>query len=311
MEYFTQHAQYLRRADSERRNLKYWLDYFGEIEVRNIRPHVQRKFVKFLASKNFAKSTIEGIFKTGISAINFSWSEEMLLNKPPFIDLSKELKKHNIVKNERWRAIEINEMVGMFEHSTSDRLTRYLMLLIAGTSRSSAGIEVTDKNIDLQSATIDLLQDGEEQTNKYRATVKLPSFIKAIYCTGNICSQTPKTPNINNLRNRQWIPTRKAAGLSHQIVPYSVRHGMAKWLRTCGVAPWDLSAQMGHKRKGSETTEIYASFDPSYLSEALEAIEAYFAIIYSQCTELQTFMQGRDYNHRCDLVAKYSSKANL
>lgn len=305
--YYEDHAQGLRRAGSERLNLKYWLDFFSESQVSDVRATEQRKFIRHLHSKGMARTTIEGIFKTGKSAIEFCWKEEMIKNKQPFIDAGKELKKLTFEKKTRWRAIEPLEMIKMIEHANDERLIRYIMLLIAGTSRSTAGIEISGKNIDLNAGTITLLQDGNEQTNKYRATVKLPDFIRAIYCDGNLCSQDEITPNLNNLRNRKWIPTRKAARLESSIVPYSIRHGMAKWLRGCGVDPWHVSAQLGHKRGGSEVTEIYASFDPSYLSESLEAIEAYFAIIYTKSKRLQEFLSGTGYEPRCDLVAKYGS----
>lgn len=82
---------------------------------------------------------------------------------------------------EKSRAIEPHEMVKMFEHSRNNQITRYLMLLMVSASRSTAGIEISGKNIDLQAGTINLLQDDQEQTKKYRAKVRLPSFIRAIY----------------------------------------------------------------------------------------------------------------------------------
>lgn len=76
-------------------------------------------------------------------------------------------------------------------------------------------------------------------------------------------------------------------------------------MRACSVDPWYVSAQLAHKRKGSEITEVYAEFDPTYLSDVLEAIEGYFAVIYSKSPELRRFMDGTSYKVRCDLVAKY------
>lgn len=303
--YYEDHAKHLTRHDSEKRNLRYWLDFFGDTKVSEIDANRQRAFLRDLHARGMAKTTIQGIFKTGVSAVHFCRKEGMLLNDKLFIDVAKDLKKFQFKKSVRWTAIEPEEMVKMFEHAKTEKITRYLMLLIAGTSRSTAGIEISGSSIDLDAGTIDLLLDDSEQTNKYRATVKLPTFIRAIYCEGNLCSQTDKVPNLNNLRNREWIPTREAAGVKSTVTPYSVRHGMAKWLRACSVDPWHVSAQLGHKRKGSEITEVYAEFDPTYLSDVLEAIEGYFAVIHSKSPALRRFMEGTSYEARCDLVAKY------
>jgi len=71
------------------------------------------------------------------------------------------------------------------------------------------------------------------------------------------------------LRKREWNPTREAAGLDKTIVPYSVRHGMAKWFRQRSVDPWHVSSHLGHKGIGHSTTEIYAAFDPNYLNDSV------------------------------------------
>lgn len=57
--------------------------------------------------------------------------------------------------------------------------------------------------------------------------------------------------------------------------PYSLRHTVARHLRASGVPAWEVSAQLGHKRKDLSITEIYAPFDPSYLSNAVAAIDLY------------------------------------
>jgi len=39
-----------------------------------------------------------------------------------------------------------------------------------------------------------------------------------------------------------------------------------------GVPAWEVAAQLGHKAPDYSTTEIYAPFDPAYLSNATSAI---------------------------------------
>ena len=48
-------------------------------------------------------------------------------------------------------------------------------------------------------------------------------------------------------------------------------------MRQHGVGAWEVAAQLGHKSRDFRTTELYAAFDPSYLSESVKAIELLFA----------------------------------
>ncbi len=48
---------------------------------------------------------------------------------------------------------------------------------------------------------------------------------------------------------------------------------MARELRRRGVQPWDLAGLMGHTSRET-TTEIYAEYDPSYLTKAVEVIDS-------------------------------------
>ncbi len=50
---------------------------------------------------------------------------------------------------------------------------------------------------------------------------------------------------------------------------------MAIELRKRGVPPWEVQGILGHKSGGYRTTEIYAKYDPDYLSKSAEAIDDY------------------------------------
>lgn len=304
LEYWKQHAKHLKRSDTERRNAGYWVDFFPGKMVREVRPIEQRKFIEHLRSKGFAKGTIESVFKTGAAAISYAWKNEMLLNPIPLVSVSQHLAKYKMPKKERWRAMGIDEVAAMFDNSTSEKLTRFMILLIGCAGRPEAAIEIQGSRIDLNAGTINLLAEGEAQTNKYRATVRLPSFVRAIYHEGNLVSQSETTPNLNNLRNRHWIPTREAANLDDLVVPYSFRHTMARWFRSQGVEPWHASSQLGHKRKGSEITEIYAPSDPAYLEDALNATVKFFSMVYKKSEGLMRVKGLENYCPRCGVVAK-------
>jgi len=64
--------------------------------------------------------------------------------------------------------------------------------------------------------------------------------------------------------------------LDDAVLPYSLRHTMARHMRKSGVSAWETTAQLGHKSREHRTTELYAPFDPDYLSAATVAIDSFF-----------------------------------
>lgn len=66
---------------------------------------------------------------------------------------------------------------------------------------------------------------------------------------------------------------RACCGLDDNVNPYSLRHTIGRYLRMKSVPPWEVAAQLGHKRADVATTEIYAPFDPAYLDKAVAAID--------------------------------------
>ncbi|MEZ5582956.1 MAG: hypothetical protein R3F37_09500 [Candidatus Competibacteraceae bacterium] len=77
--------------------------------------------------------------------------------------------------------------------------------------------------------------------------------------------------------------------------PYSFWHALTRWLlRSRSVPTWKVAAQLGHRAPGTSTTEIYVSFDPAYLTQAVRAIDEYFAILRDNCMPLQNLDEWFD-----------------
>ncbi|GAB2592681.1 hypothetical protein ISP15_09305 [Dyella jejuensis] len=70
---------------------------------------------------------------------------------------------------------------------------------------------------------------------------------------------------------KTWARVRTGAAAAW-FAPKMLRHTVAAELRRRGVPSWEVSGQIGHKRAG--TSEIYARFDPDYLSKAARALDA-------------------------------------
>ena len=83
--------------------------------------------------------------------------------------------------------------------------------------------------------------------------------------------------------NKAWRGMREAAGLEGDVNPYSVRHTVARWMRQHGVPAWEVAAQLGHKSREYRTTELYAAFDPAYLTNAVRSIDGLFDALRASC----------------------------
>ncbi len=82
--------------------------------------------------------------------------------------------------------------------------------------------------------------------------------------------------------NEAWRAMRDAAGLDEDVNPYSVRQPVARWMRQNGLPAWEVAARLGHKSRGYRATELYAAFDPAYLSNAVRAPSTLYSMGYAQ-----------------------------
>lgn len=78
-----------------------------------------------------------------------------------------------------------------------------------------------------------------------------------------------------------WDTMRAHLGIPDGWGPKLVRHSMASELRKRRVDPWELSGQLGHRVL--KTSEIYAIYDPDYLSTVQVAIDDIILDILKTC----------------------------
>ena len=172
------------------------------------------------------------------------------------------------------------EKMGLTETTSCGHLKDFIVMMIATASRPDAILELTFDRCDFDNGLLILNAADRVQTKKYRPTVKMPDsvvpYLRLLESRNNseyvinYLGRPVKNPK------KTWKATRAKAGLDDQVNPYSLRHTMARHLRRTGVPAWETAAQLGHKTRGVSTTEIYAPFDPSYLTKAESAIDAFF-----------------------------------
>ena len=151
-----------------------------------------------------------------------------------------------------------------------------LIILIGTACRPEAALELTGEQLDFEGRA------DRPQSARQGADQEIPAGRQDARGAGDRASgrrdgrlvtfQTGRSTKIN----KAWRGMREAAGLDRDVNPYSIRHTVARWMRQNGVPAWEVAAQLGHKSRDYRTTELYAAFDPSYLSNAVRAINSLF-----------------------------------
>ena len=175
----------------------------------------------------------------------------------------------------RERVLTLQEAADLFNAVESEHMLMYLMLAFNTMARPEAIFELKKFQIDFDKRLIMLNPPGREQTKKIRPTLPitntlLPWLKKA---KGDYIVHWKGKP-IKSVR-RAFQLTRDRAGLSADVIPYTIRHTMATELRQREVQVYELAGFLGHS-SGKGSTDRYAKFAPDYMSKARQAIDEYF-----------------------------------
>ncbi|MEM9374640.1 MAG: tyrosine-type recombinase/integrase [Pseudomonadota bacterium] len=265
--YYEEHGQHIASHESARLNLTFWLEFFPpETTVEDAaRPQQIDKFIADLRSKgDRSNAYINRILMTGRAAINRAWKQGILTTAPFIKSLPVE------AAGPMGRPMEMEELRLFYHTAPSDHLKAFILWALGTAARPQAVLDLHSGRIDVERELIELNPIGRTQTKKHRPTVKLPPVLKDHVKEGFQVSFRDKP--VMEIKTA-WRNQRKICGFDDQVQPYSMRHTMARHLRASGVPAWEVAAQLGHKKREMSITEIYAPFDPSYLAQAVVAID--------------------------------------
>ena len=266
--YYEEHAMDLPSHEAVRIALTKWLDYFQEQSVAQaIKPQSIDRFIVVMEKRKYAPNYINRILAAGRAAINRAYKQG-ILQSAPYI---KEVKVGYVPP--KGRPLDPDEMRAIYHLSDTDYLKQFVLWMAGTVARPAAIYDLIHNRIDLEHDLVILNPIGRAQNKKYRPTVKLPATLKEHMGEGPFLLMK-NGRNIRSVKSA-WRRMRKATGFGLDVTPYSIRHTMARHLRICGVPAWEVSAQLGHKQSGMSTTEIYAPFDPAYLTNAVVALDNY------------------------------------
>lgn len=286
--YWHDHGQHIASAESARISCQYWTEYFRDATIAEITPlRVQEGFHRWLAGKGLSPGTVSRVLSVGRAAINRAWKNGEIASVPFIGDVSRD------GADPRGRPLNMDEMSALLTVMETRHLLKFALLMIGTVARPDAVRDLTKAQCDFEHGLIHLNPPGRKQTKKHRPTVKMPQTLRPVLegsDDGHLIQYHGQ--HVDSIKGA-WRRARARAGLDDQVNPYSVRHTMARWLRKEGVPAWEVSAQLGHKQPGMSTTEIYAPFDPAYLSNAMRAIDAYFDALRANCVPVNRLLIGK------------------
>lgn len=273
--FYERHASKLNSAYQAKLALRYWLDFHGEATVAfALQITEQERFLLWLTrDKSLNPNTAARIIAVGKTGLNWAWKRGML-ETVPYIQLPKKQAQAPL-----GRPLEIEEVRRLLQAAKSPHIRDFILLMIATCARPDAVLDLTYARCDVERRLIMLNPEGRQQTKKYRPTVRMPEAIVQRLSTGQShldCDHIIqyKSAPVSSVK-KAWRQLRTNAGLDDTVNPYSLRHTMARWLRSQSVPAWEVAAQLGHKQRDVSTTEIYAPFDPAYLEHAVRAIDTF------------------------------------
>ena len=282
--FYEQHGSTLKSAIDVKRALRYWVDFHGEATIAEAtQQSAQAEFRQWLTdTKSVGASSIKNCLAIGKSALNWAWKRGEI-GPVPYIALGKPPKPEP-----KGRPLEVAEVAKLFAAANQHHVSVLMAFMLGTAARTGAIMSLTLDQIDEGRELIHLNPQGRQQTKKYRPTVKLPNQLLD-YVKYRL--ERPFSPQLVAYKGaavasikKAWGKTRTDSQLTGNVQTYSFRHTMARWMRMQSVPAWEVAAQLGHKSSEHSTTEIYAPFDPAYLSKATEAINDF---LYQVACELR------------------------
>ncbi len=269
------HGSKLKSAYQVNLALRYWLEFYPEDTVHEAGDQTrQAEFRQWLQDeKKQSLSSVRNILTIGKSALNWAWRKNEI-KEVPYFELVKVPKP-----DPKGRPLSIEEVAKLLEAAQEPHVKVLIVFLLGTAARTGAILDLRLSQIDLDNRIIDLNPPARSQTLKYRPTVKLPGQLLTYVETRKRHAEKTtvvqyKGQPVKSIK-KAWRTLRTRSEIEGNVVTYSMRHTMARWMRQQSVPAWEVAAQLGHKAPGFTTTEIYAPHDPAYLDKAVAAIDAF------------------------------------
>lgn len=283
--YETQHVPKVRSAESIKIILRYWRDYWGDASVVDVRPLDRQEAFRahLLANYKMGHVSVCRCMEIGKAAIRFAWKRGIIASTP-YIEIPAYGETPP-----KGRPLTVEEIGKLLGGTGEHHMQLFILLLLGTASRPEALFQLKWKQVDLVEGLIRLNPEGRKQTSKRRPVVRLPNTLKPILAAFH---GEPEA-NVLTFRGKAitkvdsgWHKMVKRAGLEGNVVPYSMRHTAARWMRQQGVPIEQVAGQLGHAFENFTMTARYAPNAPDYLKDAVAALDKMCALVMPAASQL-------------------------
>lgn len=285
LDYWNGQASKLRTHETAKIMLRYWQEWWADATVADVRdPAKQDAFRAHLFGKGLAHNSVNRCLEAGRAAIRRAWKRGVI-SSAPFIQMLPAIETKPM-----GRPLSKEEAWTLYHSATQPHIRHFILLALGTGARPEAITELTWDRVDFAADLITLNPTGRVQTKKYRPTLRMPPTLKAVLKAAHAERQGEhvimfRGRSISRL-DTGWDKAVTGAGLDKRVTLYSLRHTVARHLRSEGVDGWEVSAQLGHKRPGLEMSERYTGVDPSYQREAVASLDRLLVFVLAVACQL-------------------------
>jgi len=269
--YWEGHANKMRSSVQAKIALALWNEHWGNAVVSDLTVAGQEAFIAWLKDRGYKNAYVSRVLSVGRAALNRAWKRQEIASVPFVMDERD--------RSDQEQAPVLN-MYQVFRLLTAAReqphLFIFCMIGLNTLARPDAILDLAPPQVSRTDRLIELNPAGRRQTKKYRPVVPLTTTLAPYLQAVDVIRYVNWFGKPVRSIKRSFAAAVKAARLPKDVTPYSLRHTMATELRRRGVPQWEVEGYLGHKAAG-RVTESYAKYSPHYLSQAVQAIDSYFA----------------------------------
>lgn len=274
LKYWEERGKLAANSNTIKRGLALWQQYFAGKTVSDVTPAEQRRFHKWLDNGNRKSNSIDKILSMGRAALKLALRDGEIISAPQIAMTETADEKRS--RPPMGRPITPTEIANFLDCIHQRHLFVFVLLAANTLARPEALFDLQRSQFDSSANRLTLNRAGRKQTKKFRPILPVTSTLRPWleFESDDIAHYVSHHDlRVSSIRTA-WNAARSAAGLSDELTPYSIRHGMARELRRRRVPLDEIGLFLGHLPRGNlATTSIYAPMEPEYCTVAIAAIE--------------------------------------
>lgn len=248
------------------------LSWWGERTCDFIKPETCRAYVKARVNGGVAESTAARELVVLRAALGYAHKNGKLIERP-FVEVPPKGPSRD-----RW--LTRQEAARLLWESRRERQARhhlplFIMLALRTGARPGALFDLQWPQIDFANNRIDFNPPSRKRTNKQRPIISIPRRLRWFLLRAHARAASPYVlayagRKIATVRY-SFEAARKRAGLSDDVIPYTLRHTAGTWMAQRGVPLWQIGGWLGHSQE--KTTELYAHHSPDHFEQARKVMD--------------------------------------